>query len=141
MNATTDYKAMVVFNAGSSDANVYIDNVSLKEKIESETLRSSEQLLKKDRLHHNYPNPFNQETKITYHLAGRSHVRLNIFNINGRFIRTLVEKTQEGGYYSVTWNSRNQAGALESSGIYLCRLEITGSNGKVTETKKLALVR
>ena len=66
----------------------------------------------------NYPNPFNPETIIRYQIPQSSRVRLEVFNILGERIRTLMDTEQQSGYYQVIWNGKNDMGAIVPSGIY-----------------------
>jgi hypothetical protein len=85
----------------------------------------------------NYPNPFNPETKIQYSLPYRSKVTLEVYNILGQKIRTLVSNVQEEGYHTITWDGKNDFGNPASTGIYIYILN-TG-NRKIS--KKMALIR
>ncbi len=69
-------------------------------------------------LHQNYPNPFNPLTTIRYDLPEMSHVFIQIYNMLGQKVRTLVDKKQFAGEYQVQWNARNDQGQMLSSGIY-----------------------
>jgi len=71
----------------------------------------------------NYPNPFNSTTRIRYQIADdNASVILEIFDITGRLITTLVNAVQEAGIYEVAWDGTNANGASVSSGIYFYRL-------------------
>jgi len=83
-------------------------------------------------LFQNYPNPFNPGTVISYQLAVDSYVTLKVYNIVGREIVTLVNKSQEPGYYNVNFNATNL-----SSGIYYYSI-IAGAN---KFTRKMILIR
>jgi hypothetical protein len=71
----------------------------------------------------NYPNPFNPTTSISYGLPRDSHVRIDIFNLLGQRIRTLLNEDQRAGYKSVVWDGRDAAGQSVASGVYLYRLK------------------
>jgi len=73
-------------------------------------------------LHPNFPNPFNPSTKIVYDLASQSDVRLEIYNLMGQKVNTLVSANQSVGRHTVTWNATDQFGREVSAGVYLYRL-------------------
>jgi hypothetical protein len=83
-------------------------------------------------LYQNYPNPFNPETTIEYRIPVRTHVILKLFDMLGREISTLVDRTEEAGRKSVTLDARAMA-----SGLYFCALRA----GLYTETRSLVVLR
>jgi len=70
------------------------------------------------RLEQNYPNPFNPSTIIRYELPQTAAVRLDIYNVRGQKVRSLVNTHKKAGRYSVQWDARNDAGELVASGIW-----------------------
>ena len=80
----------------------------------------------------NYPNPFNPETNIVFDISTGSNVLLEIYNVKGQKVTTLVNGPFEAGSHKVTWNAKDQ-----SSGIYLLRFNTT----EKSETKKLILLK
>ncbi|MBN1347813.1 hypothetical protein JXJ21_00230 [candidate division KSB1 bacterium] len=70
----------------------------------------------------NYPNPFNPTTCIRYHLADRAKVKLDILNLSGQRVRTLLNRCQSAGLHTMNWDATDEQGARVASGIYLCRL-------------------
>ena len=71
----------------------------------------------------NYPNPFNPETKILYHIKKGERATLAIYNVRGELIRQLlVDQFHAAGTYEITWDGRNDVGETVSSGIYLYKL-------------------
>jgi hypothetical protein len=88
-------------------------------------------------LHQNYPNPFNPTTTIRYDLKENSDVVLQIYNLLGQNIRTLVNARQEAGYREVVWDGRNNVGNAVASGIYIYRIEA----GNFVQTRKMVLMR
>ena len=70
----------------------------------------------------NFPNPFNASTQIAYRLASPGSVRLEIYNVLGQPVRTLVNQSQPAGFYQVRWDARDQRGAEVAAGVYLTRL-------------------
>jgi hypothetical protein len=85
----------------------------------------------------NYPNPFNNQTSISYQINKSSHTVLKIYNITGKEVKTLVNEFQPKGNYQTSWNGKNSEGGDVTSGVYLCKLNV---NDKVS-TKKLILVK
>ena len=79
------------------------------------------------RLEQNYPNPFNASTTIRYRVAEPSPVRLDVFDLSGQRIRTLVSDFQGPGSYEVSWDGTDERGARASTGVYLLRLRSGGS--------------
>ena len=77
-------------------------------------------------LRQNYPNPFNPVTTIEYQLAERGPTRLEIVNIMGQHVRTLVDKTQNAGTHLIEWNGQDDAGQPCASGLYFYRLSTPG---------------
>jgi len=85
----------------------------------------------------NFPNPFNPETSIKYHLPARTNVTLRIYNALGQEVRTLVNTLQDAGVYSASWDGKDNDGRPLTSGIYLFRLEA----GDFVMTRKMAMVK
>ncbi len=88
-------------------------------------------------LSQNYPNPFNPTTQIAYSLGQSGHVSLQIFNIRGQLIKTLVEDMMPAGDHTIEWNATNDSGDRVASGVYLYRLQA----GEVVQSKKMTLVK
>jgi hypothetical protein len=74
-------------------------------------------------LHQNYPNPFNPVTTIKYDLPKDTHVKIVIYNIIGREVRTLVNEKQSAGYQQIQWNARDNYGKQVSSGYYIYMMQ------------------
>ena len=74
-------------------------------------------------LSQNHPNPFNPATNIAYELAYSSHVKITIHDMNGRQIRTLVNRTQSPGYQTVTWNGKDSKSKTVAAGVYIYTIE------------------
>jgi hypothetical protein len=87
-------------------------------------------------LFQSWPNPFNAETLIAYQLPRRAPVRLSVHDLLGRSITVLVDRVQNAGYFSVTWDGRNDQGTKVASGVYLYVLETPAGR----ETRKMVLV-
>ena len=74
-------------------------------------------------LHPNYPNPFNPFTIISYDLANEANVHLNVYDLMGRMIKTIVNETQPAGRYMAMWNATDSFGIPVSAGIYIYRMQ------------------
>ncbi len=86
----------------------------------------------------NYPNPFNPETSIRYNLDRASRVTLEIYDLLGRRVRTLVRGAlQPAGFYSVSWNGRDDRNRPVASGVYVYRL----STPEQSFTRKMILMK
>jgi hypothetical protein len=85
----------------------------------------------------NYPNPFGLTTVIKYALPVDCQVKLEIFNLAGRKVVTLVDERQKAGNKIIKWDSRNQRGEGVASGVYFYRLRTDG----FVKTRKLVLLR
>ncbi len=88
-------------------------------------------------LFQNHPNPFNAETQITYHLKRPCPVTLNIYNILGERVVTLVEENQKAGSKTVIWDGRDEKGKNLASGVYFYELKA----GEVAQTKRMVLLK
>lgn len=102
------------FAVGSNMGRAYI--YSSKEDSSDPTTDNIE---KEYKLYHNYPNPFNPKTTISFSLPVQSHVELKIYTITGQEIATLVNEHKLAGIHSVEWNSNNKSGNTVPSGLYL----------------------
>ncbi|HEY9165681.1 MAG TPA: T9SS type A sorting domain-containing protein [Candidatus Kryptonia bacterium] len=94
----------------------------------------------------NYPNPFNPNTVINYQLVENSFVRLKVYDILGREVKSLVNERQTAGSHNVTFSASNLP-----SGVYFYRLsagssegvlrDLTGQAGTFTQAKKMILTK
>lgn len=83
-------------------------------------------------LSQNYPNPFNPSTMIEYSVANTGLVQMNVYNLLGQEVATLVNEIQNAGSYNVTFNAKNLA-----SGVYFYRIV----SGDFSEVKRMVLVK
>ncbi|MBC8322794.1 MAG: T9SS type A sorting domain-containing protein [Candidatus Marinimicrobia bacterium] len=74
-------------------------------------------------LHQSYPNPFNGYTVLSYSLPQESDVLLNIYDLQGRLIKTVTQGYRNAGRFKISWNGTNSQGQSVSSGVYLVQLQ------------------
>ena len=83
------------------------------------------------------PNPFIEKTHIEYNLPRISNVNIAVYNVLGSKVRTLLNKIQNTGRYTIIWDGRDERGNKVTSGFYFLRLEA----GEYEGTRKLLLIR
>jgi glycosidase len=88
-------------------------------------------------LFQNYPNPFNPSTTIRFAIPQRTHVTLQIHNLLGRNIRTLINEAKSAGEYTVQWDGREASGKEAASGVYILRMVA----GHLVKSMKLVKLR
>ena len=89
-------------------------------------------------LQNNYPNPFNPETTIKYQLPEAGEVTLEIYNMLGQVVNTLVNDYQTAGRYVIQWDATNNNGQSLSSGVYFYRIS---AGGEFQSIKKMLLLK
>ncbi|HOC90103.1 MAG TPA: FlgD immunoglobulin-like domain containing protein, partial [bacterium] len=98
----------------------------------------------------NYPNPFNPRTSIRFELPYDKEVRLVVYDILGRHVRTLYESTASAGVHALTWDGINDDQIPVAAGVYIYRLEVwenaqrngvTYRNNYVTITRKMTYLK
>lgn len=113
--------------------NVNIDgSTSIHGPIEAEA-----PLPKDFRLAENFPNPFNPTTTVRFDLPKSTHVKLEVYNVLGQKVKTMINEQMEPGYHEILWNSLNDQGMRVSSGVYYYRI----TAGDFHDVKKMALVK
>ena len=85
----------------------------------------------------NYPNPFSSSTTIKYSIPETTSVRIDILDIRGSIIKTLINRKMPVGEYTVVWNCDDESGKEMPGGLYFCRLK----TGSFIMTNKMSLIR
>jgi hypothetical protein len=85
----------------------------------------------------NAPNPFNPITAIRFETPAASRVRIDVVDVRGRLVRTLVDEALPAGYHATRWDGTDDAGGPVASGLYLYRM----TAGAFTQQKKLLLLK
>ena len=126
----------IVIPVGGASQKAELVAVGLDESLVD--IESGQPIIPKEfSLFQNFPNPFNPETTIKYQLPEAANVILEIYNITGQKIATLVNQQQSPGLRSAVWDGRDQFGAIMSSGIYIYRIQAND----FTEARKMVLLR
>ena len=132
--------SVVVAFVGGEDADEIIDNskdasdrwtAGLKVDENSVSLPSA------FNLKHNYPNPFNPTTTIAFELDRDGRGQLDIFDINGKLIKTLMQGVMLAGQHTVQWDATGMNGQIVSSGVYFYKLTQNGTS----QSQKMVLMR
>lgn len=92
-------------------------------------------------LYPNFPNPFNPKTDISYQLPEDGDVLLEIFDMQGHKVKTLIHEKQNSGYYRVSWNSTDESGKRVTAGVYLYRIRIMTANKVFDKSMKMVLLK
>jgi hypothetical protein len=90
-----------------------------------------------DKLHGGYPNPFNPSTTLRFEMASAGAARLEVFSIDGRRLRTLVDENLEAGQHERVWDGRDSTGRRMASGVYFAQFKRPG----LSESKRLVLLK
>jgi len=88
-------------------------------------------------LQQNYPNPFNPETTISFNVAKSGNVDLDVYNMKGQLVKTLMNGSATAGLHQVVWNGNDNSGNKVASGVYFYKI----SNAGRSETMKMVLMK
>ena len=98
---------------------------------------SEDILIAATQLNGNYPNPFNPVTNIAYSLKETGKVKIEVYNLKGQLVKTLINDIKETGDYTAIWNGTDTSNKPVSSGVYFYKME----SGNYTATKKMILMK
>lgn len=116
------FQLKYVSGRSAASGQIYFDQLQLAKKSPTLVTRDPELTPATFTLHQNYPNPFNPETRITYDVGKQAFVVLEVLNLLGGRIRTLVSADHQPGRYTVTWDGRDDGGKSVAAGVYFYRL-------------------
>ena len=88
-------------------------------------------------LHQNFPNPFNPSTEIRYEIPDDLLVRISVYDMAGRLIRSLINEKKATGSYSIIWDGKNNLGSGVATGVYIYSIEA----GKHRQNKKAVFIK
>lgn len=138
MEESSDPNGRVVFNVGAANDDVYVDNVSLRLLTKTHVEKTAAEVASDFLLQGNYPNPFNANTTIPFHIPRESRIKMELFDVRGRLQKIIVDADFAAGQHQVTLDASNL-----STGIYLYRLTALEKNGSpfFTDTQKMMLIK
>lgn len=148
-NADNGYPGIAVFNnfvwisyysshadtLPLTNSDIYLAQIAVD--IDLSTIDMELSLANRFILNQNYPNPFNSFTTIPFYVEKKSFITMNVFDLKGRYVCSLVSKEYTPGLHSVVWDGINENGYNVSSGVYF--YVITSPNG--TDIKRLILLK
>ena len=93
--------------------------------------------INKHQVHGNYPNPFNPSTTIVFSLASNTACKLDVYNLKGQRVRSLMDELLPAGKHQAIWDGKDDMGSMVSSGVYLYKLSTT----KTSQMGKMLLMK
>ena len=138
-DATVIDSILFEWSLGGMDTlvNVPVDTFIIFESGSSILGSEDEIVISEFSLDQNYPNPFNPITTINYNLPKAVKVVINIHDLLGRKVKTLVNKIHTSGNYTVKWDATNNLGQPVSAGMYIYTIQA----GEFRETRKMVLLK
>jgi len=130
-NGTYVYGVMAQYTSGDAEP-IETEPITILSADDEQTLLPMVTALKG-----NYPNPFNPDTNISFSLHENALVVIEIYNVRGQKVRTLVNTEMEAGNHSVVWNGRTDQNREAGSGIFFYRMKA----GTFTSTRKMILMK
>ena len=115
----------------------YVDDINLTSTGSQTSVPEDQEVPMTFALRQNVPNPFNPVTVIQYQLPSEAHVTIDVFNIAGKLVATLVNEEQDAGVKAVTWDGTSASGEKVASGIYMYRMQA----GDHTSRKMMVLLK
>jgi len=85
----------------------------------------------------NYPNPFNPTTLISFGLPKDSDIKVEVFNLLGQRVKTLLSGQEKAGYKTIIWDGTNESGKGVASGVYFYKVDA----GAFHDSRKMTLLR
>ncbi len=138
MQHNTDLEARLVFNCGSNNHNLYIDNVSLTRLATSVAER--ETAPNSFAVQQNYPNPFNAGTTLCYQLPAAGDVKILIYNVLGETVRS-AQFSHSPGEHQWRWNGKNDLEFPVPSGVYFYQMTFDDGVNRFQNVGKMMMVR
>ncbi len=132
---TEGHPGIYIYNASAST--VLFDNFIVTDPAPVSVVDDDPTIPESFALYQNYPNPFNPVTTIRFDLPQADKVRLDIYNILGKRVRTLVDTDVTAGRQQVVWDAKDDYGRQVASGVYIYRI----SGERYQATKRMVLLK
>lgn len=119
---------------------VYVNNSKAFKanfRLQAEVVKEKNVLPQNFALQQNFPNPFNPTTEIRYELPQPEYVKIDLFDIRGRWVTTLVDMQMSAGSYKVIWDATDSAGLRMPTGLYFYKM----TAGSFIETRRMVLLK
>lgn len=140
---TDDKTSQFKLCVGGNNVNVMFDQIQVIDRtltsVASHNLFANGSAIKTYELMNNYPNPFNMNTSIQYRLSKAANVTLDVYNVQGQLVKTLVTENMAAGLYTANWDGTDNNSFVVPSGVYVFRMNIPSEN--VQLTRKVLLVK
>ena len=138
----TDHTADFKFIIGGDDIDIFLDSVSIVDlNATGVEDKPQEKIVRDFSLYPAYPNPFNMHTVIRYELPTTADVQLDIYNMQGKKVKTLATGSHAPGLHSLVWDGSNDSGDSVSSGVYVYRLQAEIDSKPVQASRKILLLK
>lgn len=138
----TDPTADFKFIIGGNAIDIFLDSVSILDLNATDVQDQADPVLLSDfKLYPAFPNPFNGQTMIRYALARPGEVQLDVINMAGQKVRTLVSGSQSQGVHSFAWDGLDENGQHVSTGVYIYRLSTVIDGTRQHQSRKIVLLK
>ena len=114
-----------------------VQKIDFSELTGLEDMKKMQAIVKAFKLRQNYPNPFNPSTTLMYEIPKRGKVEVNIFDMNGKLIKNMIEREQAAGSHQIVWKGLNQSGQKVASGFYIYTVKFDNT----LSSKKMLLIK
>ncbi|RQW04449.1 T9SS C-terminal target domain-containing protein, partial [candidate division KSB1 bacterium] len=132
-------------NLGNNTIPFYLDDVQVIDRsaasVKSKQFDFGSGVVSEYELFQAFPNPFNSSTTIQYKLSTAANVALDLFNMSGQKVCTLVAARQSDGLHSVRWNGMADDGEIVPSGIYIYTLRADDGLQQTVLSRKMLLIK
>jgi len=128
--------SLTVFDGMTSETDTKIDYIEI-----TQTDTGDDFPAYVTKLYENHPNPFNPATTIQFALKEDSNVSINIYNIKGALVKTLICKEMKADKHKIIWEGKDDKGKRVSSGIYFYKMVTSNSESEYSLTRKMLLLK